>query len=142
MDEPFRGCMSGLKKNLKLIGLILLGGVIVTLLAAGCTSWIFGKNEEKANPLTIKVEDFSVFLFESSEEIYRANVKSPAMWAGLKDRAAQDAGYAMHYKWLYDTYGSWDENRRAQLNEIMQEYHPQPMAEQLIQDGRQGAGSG
>jgi hypothetical protein len=132
--------MSGLKKNLKLIGLVLLGGVIVTLLAAGCNSWIFNKNEEKTNPLTIKVEDFSIFLFESSEEIYRANVKSPAMWASLKDRAAQDAGYAMHYKWLYDTYGSWDENRRAQLNEIMLEYHPQPMAEQLIQDGRQGAG--
>ena len=67
-------------------------------------------------------------------------MKSPEMWAGLKDRAAQDAGYAMHYKWLYDSYGSWDENRRAQLNEIMLEYHPQPMAEQLIQKGKQGAG--
>lgn len=132
--------MSGLKRISKLTGLVLLGGALIVLLAAGCTSWIFDNNEEKVNPLTIKVEDFSIFLFESSEEIYRANVKSPEMWAGLKDFAAQDAGYAIHYKWLYDSYGSWDENRRAQLNDIMLEYHPQPMAEQLIQNGKQGAG--
>lgn len=127
------------RKNLNTISLILLGGVFVFLLT-GCDILGLGKSGEKPNPLTIKVEDFSVFLFESSEEIYRANVKSPAMWAGLKEQADKDPVYAAHYRWLYDTYNSWDENRRAQLNEIMLDYHPQPMAEKLIQEGKQGAG--
>jgi len=119
--------------------LALLSGAIIFLFA-GCGILDFGKTSEKHDPLTIKAEDFSVFLFESSEEIYRANVKSLAMWAGLKEQAERDPAYAPHYKWLYDTYNSWDENRKAQLHVIMQEYHPQPMAEKLIQEGTQGAG--
>lgn len=122
----------------KFTGLILLVGAYVLLLT-GCDILDFNKTEERPNPLTIKVEDFSVFLFESSEEIYRANVKSTAMWAGLKERADGDPLYAAHYKWLYDTYNNWDENRQAQLCEIMLKYHPQPMAERLIQEGKQGA---
>ncbi|MFX4263523.1 hypothetical protein ACOBQJ_15160 [Pelotomaculum propionicicum] len=127
------------RKFIRITGLALLAGALVFLFA-GCGILDFGKTNGKPNPLTIKVEDFSVFLFESSEEIYRANVKSPAMWAGLKEQADRDPAYAPHYKWLYDTYNSWDENRKAQLHEIMLEYHPQPMAEKLIQEGRQGAG--
>lgn len=127
------------RKLLKITILALLGVAFVFLLA-GCDILGAGNSGEKLDPLTIKVEDFSVFLFESSEEIYRANVKSPAMWAGLKEQADRDPAYAAHYKWLYDTYNSWDEQRRAQLNEIMLEYHPQPMAEKLIQKGKQGAG--
>ncbi|MDD4766819.1 MAG: hypothetical protein PHF87_04455 [Desulfotomaculaceae bacterium] len=118
---------------------ILFVGACVFLLT-GCELLDFNKTGERANPLTIKVEDFSVFLFESSEEIYRANVKSTAMWAGLQEQADRDLLYAVHYKWLYDTYSDWDEHRQAQLHEIMLEYHPQPMAEKLIQEGKQEAG--
>lgn len=91
------------------------------------------------SPLVIKVEDFSVFLFESSEEIYRANVKDQAMWAGLKEKAIGDAEYAAHYSWLYDTYSGWDEHRRAQLKTILADYDTQYMIECLIQDGKQTA---
>ncbi|OQA09245.1 MAG: hypothetical protein BWY65_01166 [Firmicutes bacterium ADurb.Bin373] len=132
--------MSGLKKFLlKIIWSILLVGACVFLLT-GCDMLDFNKTGERRNPLTIKVEDFSVFLFESSEEIYRANVKSTAMWAGLKEQADKDPLYAAHYQWLYETYKSWDNNRKAQLHEIMLDYHPQPMAEKLIQAGKQDAG--
>ena len=61
--------MSGLKKFLlKIIWSILLVGACVFLLT-GCDMLDFNKTGERRNPLTIKVEDFSVFLFESSEEI-------------------------------------------------------------------------
>ncbi len=124
---------------IKISGSILLVGVCVFLLA-GCNPLDFNKTGTGSPSLTIKIEDFSVFLFESSEEIYRANIKSVAMWAGLREQADSDPLYAAHYQWLYDTYNSWDENRRNQLQEIMLKYHPQPMAERLIQEGRQGAG--
>lgn len=127
-------------KTLKALGLYLCFGAVVLFLASGCSLWRSEKKTDK--PLVIKAEDFSVFLFESSEEIYRANVKDPKMWAGLREQADRDAGYALHYNWLYDTYGKWDEHRRAQLQEIMTEYHPQPMAERLIQNGKQAAGLG
>jgi len=127
------------KKNFKLLGLwILVVGALIAFFVGGCIPWKTEKVAEK--PLVIKAEDFSIFLFESSEEIYRANVKSPAMWAGLRDYADRDAGYAMHYRWLYDTYSKWDNHRRSQLNEIMADYLPQPMAEKLIQKGKQAAG--
>lgn len=107
-------------------------------MTAGCS---FGRSEKAGyKPLTFKAEDFSVFLFESSEEIYRANVKDPQLWAGLREKAARDGDYALHYNWLYDSYAKWDEHRRAQLKEIMADYHPQPMADRLIQNGKQEAG--
>jgi len=112
--------------------------VSTTFLISGCIPWKSNKVVQK--PLVIKAEDFSVFLFESSEEIYRANVKSQAMWAGLREQADRDPGYAAHYSWLYDTYSKWDDHRRSQLNQIMADYLPQPMAERLIQKGKQGAG--
>ncbi|NPV74214.1 MAG: hypothetical protein HPY89_10665 [Pelotomaculum sp.] len=108
------------------------------LLTAGCSLW--GGEEEAVNPLVIKPEDFGIFLFESSEEIYRANVKDPQMWARLREYADRDPEYAAHYKWLYDTYVRWDEYRRSQLKEIMEEYLPQPMSERLIKKGKQTAG--
>ncbi|NLJ75943.1 MAG: hypothetical protein GX325_01615 [Peptococcaceae bacterium] len=127
------------KSFTKITGLILVG--IYVFLLAGCDIQAFNdKHQEESKLLTLKVEDFSVFLFESSEEIYRANVKSTVMWSGLQEQAERDPLYAAHYKWLYDTYNSWDEGRRAQLHEIMQRYHPQPMSERLIQEGKQGAG--
>ncbi|HPU35767.1 MAG TPA: hypothetical protein PLA91_03120 [Bacillota bacterium] len=114
---------------------------MVLLFLTGCSIWTASQNKgERERPLVIKPEDFSIFLFESSEEIYRANVKDSGMWEKLRDLAAVDEDYAIHYNWLYDTYNSWDEYRRAQLHEIMTEYHPHPMAEQLIQNGRQEAG--
>jgi hypothetical protein len=120
--------------------LALLSGAIIFLFA-GCGILDFGKTSEKHDPLTIKAEDFSVFLFESSEEIYRANVKSLAMWAGLKEQAERDPAYAPHYKWLYDTYNSWDENRKAQLHVIMQEYTPSPWRRSLSRkEARRGSG--
>ena len=92
--------MSGLKKSFIIIAAsILFVGACVFLLT-GCELLDFNKTGERANPLTIKVEDFSVFLFESSEEIYRANVKSIAIWAGLQEPADRDPLYAVHYKWL------------------------------------------
>lgn len=113
-------------------------GLALALLTTGCSlPWT---EKKQSPPLVIKVEDFSIFLFESSEEIYRANVKDPQLWAGLRKQAEQDVDYAKHYKWLYDTYNGWDANRRAQLKEIMADYHPQPMAERLIQNDKQGAG--
>lgn len=122
----------------KLLGAGILIGVITTFFFTGCIPWENAKVDQK--PLVIKAEDFSIFLFESSEEIYRANVKSPAMWAGLREQADRDMNYATHYRWLYDTYAKWDDHRRAQLNEIMTNYLPQPMAEKLIQKGKQSAG--
>lgn len=122
------------KKFLKLMSCFL-----VLLIISGCNPLISLKKPAE-KPLVIKPEDFSVFLFESSEEIYRANVKSTAMWAGLREQADRDVDYAMHYKWLYDTYAKWDDYRRNQLKEIMSNYHPQPMSERLIQRGKQAAG--
>jgi len=113
--------------------------VALTVLSSGCSLWP-DKENVSATPLVIKVEDFSIFLFESSEEIYRANVKDQAMWAGLREKAIGDTEYAIHYNWLFDAYGGWDEQRRAQLKTIMTEYSPQYMAECLIQEGKQGAG--
>jgi hypothetical protein len=89
----------------------------------------------------IKPEDFSIFLFESSEEIYRAIVKDPSMWAGLKEQADRDPDYALHYNWLYNAYKGMDERRRIQLKEIMADYHPQPMAE-ADPEGHAGSGAG
>lgn len=127
------------RKILKLLGIgILISMVTTTLFMSGCIPWKNNKVVKK--PLVIKAEDFSVFLFESSEEIYRANVKSQAMWAGLREQADRDESYAIHYRWLYDTYSKWDDHRRSQLNEIMADYLPQPMAEKLIQKGKQTAG--
>ena len=111
--------------------------VFFCLAAGGCS---YTKGDETSKPLTIKAEDFSIFLFESSEEIYRANVKDPQMWASLKANAERDKDYALHYNWLYSSYAKWDEKRKNQLKEIMSSYHPQPMAERLIQKGYQGAG--
>jgi hypothetical protein len=114
---------------------------MVLLFLTGCSLWMTSQNEgERERALVIKPEDFCIFLFESSEEIYRANVKDPGMWETLRDLAAVDEDYATHYNWLYSTYNSWDEHRRAQLREIMTEYHHHPMTEQLIQNGRQEAG--
>jgi len=113
--------------------------VAVMVLSSGCSLWP-AKENAPAKPLVIKVEDFSVFLFESSEEIYRANVKDQAMWAGLREKAIGDTEYAVHYNWLYDSYSGWDEHRRAQLKAILTEYDPQYMTECLIQNGKQGAG--
>lgn len=124
-------------RMLKALGLVILFGIVL-LLIPGCSLW---EPEQKAgSSLVIKPEDFSIFLFESSEEIYRANVKDPALWAGLKEQADRDPDYALHYKWLYNTYKAMDENRRAQLKEIMTDYHPQPMADRLIQKDKQAAG--
>ncbi|MDD3654610.1 MAG: hypothetical protein PHO01_10565 [Desulfotomaculaceae bacterium] len=109
------------------------------VLTSGCSPWQSDvKNQVK--PLVIKVEDFSIFLFESSEEIYRANVKNQSLWAGLRENAERDAEYAVHYKWLYETYGKWDEHRRAQLKEVFNVYEAQLMSECLIQNGKQEAG--
>lgn len=126
-------------KTLKALGLlVVLGAALALFLNSGYSFW---RTEKKADkPLVIKAEDFSVFLFESSEEIYRANVKNPKIWADLREQANRDPDYALHYNWLYDTYGKWDEHRRAQLKEIMDEYHYQPMSERLIQNGKQSAG--
>jgi hypothetical protein len=121
----------------KALGLLILCSVVL-LLIPGCNLREPGK--KPARPLVIKAEDFSIFLFESSEEIYRANVKDPAMWAELKEQADRDPDYALHYNWLYTTYKNMDERRRAQLKEIMTDYHPQPMADRLIQKGKQEAG--
>ncbi|TEB17244.1 hypothetical protein Psfp_00748 [Pelotomaculum sp. FP] len=121
---------------LKVLGMLIFCGTAL-LLMPGCDLW--DSDTESVRSLVIKPEDFSIFIFESSEEIYRANVKDPAMWAGLKEQANRDSDYASHYNWLYSTYKSMDERRRAQLKEIMDDYHPQPMADRLIQKGKQGA---
>lgn len=117
---------------------VVAAALLPLLLLAGC--FFSGSETNQDKPLVIKPEDFSIFLFESSEEIFRANEKHPALWAGLKEHARRDPDYALHYNWLYSTYSSWDEHRRAQLREIMTEYHPQPMSERLIQNGKQEAG--
>lgn len=122
---------------LKALGLVICYGMAL-LLMSGCSP--LDSDLKQARPLVMKPEDFSIFLFESSEEIYRANVKSPGMWAGLKEQANRDPDYALHYNWLYDTYKAMDERRRTQLKEIMDNYHPQPMADRLIQKDKQGAG--
>lgn len=121
---------------LKVLGMLIFYSTALLLLP-GCDLW--DADAESVRPLVIKPEDFSIFLFESSEEIYRANIKDPTMWAGLKEYADRDPDYASHYNWLYSTYKGMDERRRAQLREIMDDYHPQPMADRLIQKGRQGA---
>ncbi|MCL6634841.1 MAG: hypothetical protein K6T29_03600 [Peptococcaceae bacterium] len=126
-------------KPFKTLGLCIFFALAPLLFfAAGCSIWRSEKTADR--PLVIKAEDFVIFLFESSEEIYRANVKDPDMWVGLRKQAESDPDYALHYNWLYETYAGWDERRRAQLKEIMAEYHPQPMAERLIQNGKQAAG--
>jgi hypothetical protein len=112
---------------------------MILLFGTGCSLWTPSQNDGDRD-LIIKPEDFCIFLFESSEEIYRANIKDPGMWEALRDLAAADEEYAAHYNWLYSTYNSWDEHRRAQLREIMTEYHHHPMSEQLIRNGRQEAG--
>jgi hypothetical protein len=112
---------------------------MILLFLTGCSLWTSSQNKAE-RALFIKPEDFCIFLFESSEEIYRANIKDPGMWEALRDLAAVDEDYAAHYNWLYSSYNSWDEHRRAQLREIMTEYHHHPMSEQLIQNGRQEAG--
>jgi len=118
--------------------IVLLGAVLtLSLLVSGCSSWLSLKTESK--PLVIKPEDFSVFLFESSEEIYRANVKSSQMWASLDEQTVWDSEYSVHYSWLYETYSKWDDHRRSQLAEIMTDYHYQQMAERLIQKEKQTA---
>lgn len=91
-------------------------------------------------PLVIKVEDFGIFLFESSEEIYRANVKDPAAWTALQEKAISDTEYDLHYSWLYDTYATWDERRRSQLRTIMTECGANYLSQSLIQEGKQEAG--
>jgi len=121
---------------LKITALLLFCSMVL-LLIPSCDFAEPGK--KPVSPLVIKAEDFSIFLFESSEEIYRANVKDPEMWAGLREWAKQDTDYALHYNWLYSTYNSMDERRRQQLEEIMNDYHPQPMADRLIQKGLQEA---
>lgn len=126
------------KKPLKIISLYICLFAAITVIVTGCV-WPIGA-DRTSSPLVIKVEDFSVFLFESSEEIYRANVKDQAMWAGLKENAINDGEYAGHYKWLYDTYNGWDEHRRTQLKTILADYDQQYMAECLIQEGKQTAG--
>gem|GEM_PF-1069577 len=117
---------------------IFFTAALAMIFISGCSIWKGEKTTYK--PLEIKAEDFAIFLFESSEEIYRANVKNPDMWAGLREQAQRDKDYAPHYNWLYDTYGRWDERRRDQLKQIMADYHPQPMSERLIQNGKQAAG--
>lgn len=112
---------------------------VLMTLASGCSPWQ-SSGDVQVKPLVIKVEDFSVFLFESSEEIYRANVKDQAMWAGLRESAERDPEYAVHYKWLYETYGKWDERRRTQLKEIFTGYNTQHMSECLIQNDKQEVG--
>ncbi|OPY57605.1 MAG: hypothetical protein A4E55_01532 [Pelotomaculum sp. PtaU1.Bin035] len=127
-------------KIIKALGMcICLPAVIVVFLLSGCSLWQTDENAS-GRPLVIKAEDFSIFLFESSEEIYRANVKDQTVWAGLREKANRDAEYAAHYSWLYDTYGKWDDHRRAQLKEIFSEYYSQPMSERLVQNGKQEAG--
>jgi hypothetical protein len=116
-----------------LISVILLG------MTTGC-SLGQGSKAVQARPLVIKVEDFSIFLIESSEEIYRANVKDQALWASLRENASRDPEYFVHYNWLYETYGKWDERRRAQLREIFARYEVQMLIECLIQNGKQEAG--
>jgi len=106
-------------------------------LVSGCDLWRTEKDPTR--PLVIKPEDFSLFLFESSEEIYRANIKDPAMWEELKVYAEQDPSYALHYNWLYTVYNGMDEKRRSQLKTIMEQYHPQTMNERILQKGKQGA---
>lgn len=124
--------------GIKHLKIFLLLAAALPLLLTGC--FFSGSDKKPDKPLVIKPEDFSIFLFESSEEIYRANEKHPALWSKLKENAQRDPGYAVHYNWLYSTYGAMDEHRRAQLREIMTEYHPQPMSERLIEHGKQGAG--
>lgn len=129
----------GLKtRALSVTRLFLCIGVLALLLTSGCSYWWTKKTADR--PLVIKAEDFSLFLFESSEEIYRANVKDPDMWATLRKQADQDPDYAVHYSWLYDSYAKWDENRRTQLKLIMADFLPQPMSDRLIQNGKQSAG--
>ena len=127
------------KGRLKPRGYAFCCFAVILLFLAGCSLWPSSQGSP-VESLVIKPEDFCIFLFESSEEIYRANVKDPAMWEELRHLAAGDEDYAAHYNWLYSTYESWDEHRRAQLREIMTEYHHHPMTEQLIQNGKQGAG--
>lgn len=124
-------------RTFKVLGLLILYGMAL-LIMPGCGLW--DTDQKMTNSLVIKPEDFSIFLFESSEEIYRANVKDPGMWAGLKEQADRDPDYALHYNWLYSTYKAMDESRRAQLKEIMADYHPQPMSDRLIQKDKQTAG--
>ncbi|OPX89744.1 MAG: hypothetical protein A4E53_01405 [Pelotomaculum sp. PtaB.Bin104] len=127
-------------KNKHFTGIIIcIIAVLLVSLLSGC-SLGQGGDAAQAKPLVIKVEDFSVFLIESSEEIYRANVKDQALWAGLRENAARDSDYAVHYNWLYETYGKLDERRRAQLKEIFTGYEAQLMTECLIQNGKQEAG--
>lgn len=128
---------SDLMKSKKIKLLLLAAALLSLSLLAGC---LFSDEEKKNKPLVIKPEDFSIFLFESSEEIYRANVKHPGLWAGLREQAGRDPAYSMHYNWLYSTYGSFDNSRRAQLREIMETYHHQQMSGRLIDKGKQGAG--
>jgi len=119
-----------------LAAFLILGAVLITITACSLT----GAAKTDNKPLVIKPEDFAVFLFESSEEIYRANVKNPKMWAVLKEQTQQDHDYAAHYSWLYETYAKWDEHRREQLNSIMEDYLPQPISERIYRKGKQAAG--
>ncbi|MGI6492714.1 MAG: hypothetical protein ACOX0T_09975 [Pelotomaculum sp.] len=123
-------------RALKFLGLLCFC-FMALVLVAGCNPW--GTETNPTRPLVIKPEDFSLFLFESSEEIYRANIKDPAMWEGLKVYAEQDPDYALHYNWLYTVYNGMDERRRGQLKAIMEQYHPQTMNERLLQKGKQEA---
>lgn len=125
-------------RNTKQLGAVLFLSAVVMVFLTACSLWPSDKRAEK--PLVIKPEDFSIFMFESSEEIYRANVKDPKMWAVLRDQAQRDPEYAFQYNWLYETYNKMDEHRRAQLNEIMTDYLPQPISERLYRKGKQTAG--
>lgn len=120
---------------LTLIGLCIIIGIVVSN-----SSLLSASKDTSSSPLTIKAEDFSIFLFESAEEIYRANVKDRTMWAGLRENAISDMEYDQHYSWLYDTYAAWDEQRRAQLNAIMTGRDTHEMIEFLIQSEKQAAG--
>jgi hypothetical protein len=116
-------------------------GVVVVLVAMynyGLSP--FGNKDRVGGPLTIKVEDFAIFLIESSDEIYRANVKDPEMWAELREKSTGDRDYVVHYNWLYDSYNSWDEQRRQQLETIMTVYEPHYLAQNMVKAGKHKAG--
>lgn len=95
--------------------------------------------DDSDGPLVIKAEDFGIFLFESSEEIYRANVKDPDLWAELRENALVDREYEQHYLWLYDAYNSWDAKRRNQLKTIMTTYEPHDLVQSMVAEGKHNA---
>lgn len=125
-------------RRIKQLGTCLFFGAVVLVFITACSLW--GSNKKAEKSLVIKPEDFSIFLFESSEEIYRANVKDPKMWAVLRDQAQRDPEYAFQYNWLYESYSKWDEHRRSQLNQIMNDYLPQPISERIYKKEKQAAG--